>query len=144
VTGPSFPGPPVAFGSTGTDLSSTGPAAFRASVRRGTGRSVAIAVGALVALVALSGGIYLARGGGASRAAAAQAEAGPPPSAFTPVPMSASTTATVASAGGGTSAAPVDSTAPPGGASAARKIRRPKPGAGHGAPPGAPDLDSRF
>ena len=149
---PSIPGPPpVSFGTTGTNLSSTGPAAFRASVRRGTGRFIAIVVGVPVALGALILVIYFTQSTGASRTAASEAEAGPPPSAFTPVPVSAPTTATAAA----TSARPADSsTAAPASASAVAagaggpKNRRQKPGSGHAAPrgsaAGAPNLDSRF
>ena len=118
-------------------------------MRRGTGRFLALVAGGSVALVALVLVLVFARGG-ASRTAASDGEAGPPPSAFTPVPVSLPATGPAAA----TSVTPADSAGPSGSASAAAsgapggKIRRPKPGAGHGTPrgsaAGAPDLDSRF
>jgi serine/threonine protein kinase len=151
----SIPGPPVSFGTTGTDLSATGPAAFRASVRRDRLRSLAIAAAVVVTLCASAGIVFVARGSSTSRAAAGQSEAGPPPAVVTPVsPVSAApiTVASAAAAAAGTpgAGAGTDGTAPPApSASSATgaKIKRPKPGAGHGSPKGpggAPDLDTRF
>ncbi|MDB5214247.1 MAG: serine/threonine protein kinase [Myxococcaceae bacterium] len=146
----SIPGPPVSFGTTHTDLSATGPDAFHASVRRGTGRSLAIVAATLVTVAAFAGIFFFAKGSSGSRAAGAQSEAGPPEatSATLPPPTSAATAAgtatTVPSAG---SALTADGTPIPGGSgSAAPKIRRPKSGAGRGPKTGAgaPDLDSRF
>ena len=150
---PSIAGPPVSFGTTGTDLSATGPAAFRASVRRDRLRSLAIAAAAVLTLCASAGIVFLARGASTSRAAGGASEAGPPPAVIapvTPAPLTiASSTAATVSGVPGASAGP-DGTAPPApsaSAAAGAKIKRPKPGAGHGSPKGpggAPDLDSRF
>jgi len=152
---PSVPaGPPVSFGTTGTDLSSTGPAAFRTSIRRGNARPIAIAAAGCVLVAVLGGIVYVARDSHGSRAAASD-EAGPPPSAFTPVPVPvpASTTAAATSAeSGAPTASATTATSAAAGATAGvgtgPKIHRPKPGTGHGAPhgsaAGAPDLDSRF
>jgi serine/threonine protein kinase len=149
----SIPGPPVSFGSTGTDLSATGPAAFRASVRRDRLRSLAIAAAALVTLCASAGIVLVARGSSTSRAAAADSEAGPPPAVLTPIPVTASTAAAPAASSAAGSGVVAEGTAPPtpsasaASAAAGAKNKRPKSGAGHGSPRGpasAPDLDSRF
>ncbi len=99
---PSVPAPAVAYGSTGTDLSATGPAAFRASVRRGSGRGVALFVAAMALVSVIAGLAYVGVRGRAPRAAASSAEsasavaaAAAPPGA--PVPEVASVEPPVAS-----------------------------------------------
>ena len=97
---PSVPAPAVAYGSTGTDLSATGPAAFRANVRRGSGRSVALFVGAL-ALVGVIGGLVYASGAGRTNrgsATSAETESSAPPPAVAPPPSVAAAPSSSAAA----------------------------------------------
>jgi eukaryotic-like serine/threonine-protein kinase len=124
---PSAPAPAVAYGSTGTDLSATGPAAFRANVRRGSGRGIALLGGAVLLIGALGGLVYVVVAGRASRdpasstSVAAVAPPVAPPASVVAPPEGASS-----------ASAPAVTEAPP--ASAASGGRRGKPlspGQGH-------------
>jgi serine/threonine-protein kinase len=101
---PSAPAPAVVYGSTGTDLSTTGPAAFRTNVRRGSGRGVAAFLGALVLVGVVGGLVYASAAVRRQRSAAADAESSaiaavvPPPAAASVAPSASVAPATEPSA----------------------------------------------
>ena len=120
---PSLPAPAVAYGSTGTDLSATGPAAFRANVRRGSGRGVALALAA-VALVGGVGALVYAAGVSRGTRGATTADNASVGAAVAPSPpIVLSSSASVAQAVEPPISAPATA------ASAAPGARRVKPGA---------------
>jgi eukaryotic-like serine/threonine-protein kinase len=91
----SAPFPPVAFGTTGTDLSATGPSALRAS--RNTARTVGIVFAVVATIAVVIGGtvgvVTLRDRGRAQAAKAAEtnaASASPPPPETTTMPVVAS------------------------------------------------------
>jgi serine/threonine protein kinase len=165
---PSAPAPAVVFGTTGTDLSATGPAAFHANIRRAQGRAIAIALAAVVVVGAIGTGVYVTRDSGKARGAAPSAESTlpPPPAPLAPVSAAAAVTspspspspaASVASSEGSAKAPapPVSAAqrrAKPGSAGVAQGRSAPRVGApGTTAPaqpappaPASPNLDSRF
>jgi serine/threonine-protein kinase len=169
---PSAPAPAVVFGTTGTDLSATGPAAFRTSVRRGPGRAVAlVAGGVLVATVAVGGIAYVARepkhaSDGVSSASGAATSPGAPsaettlpglPPAAPPVaaasaaaiaPPTSSASPSLSSASSPAPPPPPRRGKPPAGAAGQGHAppRAGAPAAPHSAPPApaSPNLDSRF
>ena len=150
---PSAPAPAVAYGSTGTDLSATGPAAFRANVRRGSGRGVALLLMALAFVGGIGGLVYV---GVSGRAPTSAASSEPSPSMAAalapPASVVASASAPVESAVAST---PPASSAVPG-ARRAKPGRAPPRASASGsvvvvpsrspaAPPaGSANLDSRF
>jgi serine/threonine-protein kinase len=166
LASPSGPAPPVAFGTTGTDLSATGPAALRATTaRRGQARAVALAAAALVLVGVIGGIVYLTRRGPSPERAATGESATPPPATSPALPVTGAPSAAVITAESGDGVAPAPSTPP--GVPSGPGTRRGKPGTGGGrgrpaphasagagtttpsppptpAPPASPNLDSRF
>jgi eukaryotic-like serine/threonine-protein kinase len=152
---PSAPAPAATYGDTGTDLSATSPAAFRARARNGSGRGAALLLAALVLVVAVGGLVY-AFAAGRAKGAPSTSTLAPPPAPAAPPPSVA--------AAPPESATPVHELDPTQAPPVGRRVR---PGAaGHGrpgpratasarsappassppasAPSPSPNLDSRF
>ena len=134
---PSVPAPAVAYGSTGTDLSQVGSAAFHASVRRGSGRSVALVVAALVLVSVVGVVVYVGVVGrrttraasAASVAAVALTSSAAPPESASLAPVPVAQSPAVAGA-----ASPVPFAASPSASSGGRRSKPAVTGQGRATP----------